>query len=202
MRRGPLALMTILVAISPRCSTFRVSVSAVRVHARWKAGRVGMPAPRLVGQEHAPDQVPAGRHEASGVDVLVPGVTEGKPLTRCERDESEGAEHRLAPKQAPDEPVARVRDTEVGGRSPPQELQGHRHLAGIGDRKHERHRLARTGASRCLQCQTELTVLRGRLSAWSARPAPGDVPERAEHEHGPARVAAPENARRASRCCR
>jgi len=118
----------------------------------------------IISQKHAANQILAGCHRASCVGALVPDLLEREALSRIEGKEPKGPEKRLASKPAPDGPAPRVGNLEIGGGGPPQELQSHRHLAGVGDGEDERHRRALTGADRCLQCQTELGVLRQRLS--------------------------------------
>ena len=69
-------------------------------------------------------------------------------------------------------PTSRVRDPEVNGGFPTQELKRYRDLAGVGSRKGERHRLAQMGAGRCLKGQAELDAVREPLSALSGDPVP------------------------------
>ena len=127
------------------------------------SGRGGQPL-GIVSQKHAANQILAGCHWTSGVGALVPDLPEGEALSRIEGKEPKGAEKRLASKPAPDDPAPRVGHLEIGGGGPPQELQSHRHLAGVGDGEDERHRGALTDAGRGLEGQTELGVLRRRLS--------------------------------------
>jgi hypothetical protein len=118
----------------------------------------------IVRQKYAANQIFTGYNWAPCIGALVPDLPEREALSRIQRKESEGAEKRLTSKPGPDDPAPWVGYPEISGRRPPQELQGHRHLAGIGDNKDERHRFARTGAGRCLQSQADLSILRRRLS--------------------------------------
>ena len=113
------------------------------------SGRGGQPL-GIISQQHAANQILPQRHWTSGVGALVPDLPEGEALSRIEGKEPKGAEKRLASKPAPDDPAPPVGNPEIGSGGPPQELQSHRHLAGVGDGEDERHRRALTDASRCL----------------------------------------------------
>ena len=126
----------------------------------------------IVGQQDAANQILARHNLSSGVRALVPYLPEREALPSVERKEPESAEQSLTSKPAPDRPSTRVGDPKIGGRSSSQELQRHWYLAGIGHGENQRHRLAATGASRCLQGQTEPSLLRRQLSGWSAHPDP------------------------------
>jgi hypothetical protein len=126
----------------------------------------------IVGQKYAANQILTGCNWAPGIGALVPDLPESEALSRIERKESEGAEKCLTSKPGPDDPAPWVGYPEISGWGPPQELKRHRHFAGIGDSIDERHRFARTDAGRCLQSQTDLSILRRRLSGSSGPRAP------------------------------
>jgi len=126
----------------------------------------------IVSQKDTANQIAARCNLPSGVGALVPYLPEGEAFPGVERKEPERAEEGLASKQAPDRPPPGVGDPKIGGGSSSEELQRQRRPADIGHGKDQRHRLAAMGAGRCLQAQTELRLLRRRLSEWSARPDP------------------------------
>ena len=87
----------------------------------------------------------------SGVSQPVPHLPEDELLSGSQRVKPKSAEQRLSAKPGPDCLASVVEDVEVRRGRAAEELQGHRCVAGVGDFEEERHRLARTGALRCLQ---------------------------------------------------
>ena len=134
-------------------------------------GRGGQPF-GIVSQQDTANQILARRNRVSGVGALVPYLPEGEALLGVEWKEPEGAEQSLTSEPAPDRPPTGVGDSKIGGWSSPQKVQRQRYFAGIGHGKDQRHRLAATGASRCLEDQTEPSLLRRELRRWSADPGP------------------------------
>src|SRR4051794_24817625 len=96
----------------------------------------------IVGQQDAANQILARYNLSPGVGVLVPYLPEAEAFAGLERKEPERTEHRLTSKPGPDRSLTGVGNSKVGGRSASEQLQRERRPAGIGDGKHQRHRLA------------------------------------------------------------
>jgi hypothetical protein len=91
-------------------------------------------------------------------------MVKGEAFPSFQRKKSKGTQNGLTSESAPDNPPPLIGHLEIDGRSPSEKLQGQGCLADVRYGKDERHRLANTGAGRCLERQLELSRLRLRLN--------------------------------------